>query len=58
MEGDLNFFKNGRRPKFIGKGKTIGIFLKIEDDLKLNSKPNPPKLGLCTAQVMGFLLLF
>ena len=24
----------------------------------LNSKPNPPILGLCTAQVMGFLVYF
>ena len=35
----------------------------MEDDLNifpsiLNSNPNPPILGLSTAQVMGFTLMF
>jgi hypothetical protein len=67
MEDDLYFSKNGRRPQFFQKWKTTSIFSKREDDLnffqkwktktKLNSKPNPSMLGLCTAQVMGFSLL-
>ena len=33
MEDDLNFFRNGRRPKFFGKLKTTSIFGEMEDDL-------------------------
>ena len=58
LEDELNFDKNGRRPQFLGKGKTIYFFWKIKDDLNinpplplLNTKPNPPILGLCTAQL-------
>ena len=70
-EDDLNFFINGRRPQFFQKWKTTSIFGEREDNLKfwengrqskyfpplLNSKPNPPILGLCTAQVMCFFAL-
>ena len=48
MEEDLNFLKKGRQYKN-----------KIEDDLKLNSpKPNPPILGLCSAQKKGLFFFY
>ena len=62
MEDDLNFskmeddpkeFKNGSRPHFLNKWKTITIFSKMEDDLifKINGRrfkmaTNPPPLNI------------
>jgi hypothetical protein len=59
MEEDLNVLKNGRQINFLEKERQSKIFgNKYFPPPKLNSKPNPPILGLCTAQVMGISLSF
>ena len=72
MEDDLNFSKMEDDLNFFQKWKTTSLFGKRKDNLNffqngrrskylaplLNSKPNPSILGLCTAQVMGFYVLY
>jgi hypothetical protein len=58
MEDDLNFLEKGRQSKFFGKLKKIKEDLNIPTTPLLNSKPNPPILGLCTAQLRVLSVFF
>ena len=58
MEDDLNFFKNGRQLNFFKIEDAFNFFKNgRRPQLLLHSKPDPPTLGLSTAQVMDFLFI-